>query len=230
MKTKKIVVKSLTVCLSVFIIVQFTLLAVAETVSASTMHGIQQLIESRKKNKIVVKAALINIGYSEKEASIALSELSDTELEKLAKNPDRLIRLGESDSDDDNGKDILGALLLFSCILMISNNRSNSKSSSSSNESSSKNYRDTGNPECRRAKRDYNQAVEAYNNAHRGRTNRRQEATMAHLAHGGNKKHDPLLNFIASGARQDARDYERDMDHAQGLMRDAKSRMSVWCD
>jgi len=83
--------------------------------------------------------------------------------------------------------------------------------------------------ECENAKQDYEQAEAAYNNAQGGRNTNRQEGTMAHLLHGTNKKTDLLFGLWAESSRQDAHDYQKDMDYAQDLMRDAKNRMSIHC-
>jgi len=64
----------------------------------------------------------------------------------------------------------------------------------------------------------------------KGRDNSRQEEAMSRLGAMGRGKGAALPGWLADGSRANAHDYQRDMDHALGLIRDAKSRISIYCD
>lgn len=84
--------------------------------------------------------------------------------------------------------------------------------------------------ECANAKRDYKQAVVAYNNAKSNRRSGRGGQALGALGSiKGNPKDAGLWGLFAGVNRTEANDSQADMNHALRLMQDAKGRVTILC-
>jgi hypothetical protein len=87
-------------------------------------------------------------------------------------------------------------------------------------------YGDQG---CMRAKQDYIQAEQAYNNAKAVRDSRTNESDFARIGALGRGPGALLMGIFANTTRNASNTAQEDMNHALQLMQDAKGRMSILC-
>lgn len=96
-------------------------------------------------------------------------------------------------------------------------------------ESSGNTQERSDSAQCDRAKRDYEEALAAYNSSRATRNTRNNESAAAGFASLSGRPESILMGWLGNSARTDAQTSQNDMDHALLLMQDARRRMTLFC-